>query len=84
MAISDNKWSETLNLPKTKFPMKADLSRREPSVIKFWQKNQVYSRLTQERRNSGKRFILHDGPPYANGHFHAGHALNKNIERYDQ
>ena len=57
--------------------MKANLAQREPSIIEFWQKNQIYSRLVQERKDSTKRFILHDGPPYANGHLHAGHALNK-------
>ena len=74
---SSERWSKTLNLPNTGFPMKAGLASREPSIIEFWQKKQIYGKLLQKRKNSKKRFILHDGPPYANGHFHVGHALNK-------
>ena len=75
--MSREKWSKTLNLPNTQFPMKAQLAHREPSIIEFWQKKQIYGKLLQKRRHSPKKFTLHDGPPYANGHFHAGHALNK-------
>ncbi len=67
---------KTLNLPRTAFPMKADLTRREPAMIAKWEGLDVYRRLRQERRGR-KKFILHDGPPYANGHIHMGHALNK-------
>ena len=69
-------YSETLFLPKTDFPMRAGLPQREPEILKHWQKLDLYARL----REAGKgrpRFILHDGPPYANGNIHIGHALNK-------
>jgi isoleucyl-tRNA synthetase len=69
-------YKETLNLPKTGFPMKANLTDREPVMIKFWEDMKVYERL-QERRKGSQHYILHDGPPYANGHIHIGHALNK-------
>ncbi len=82
----------TLNLPRTAFPMKADLTRREPGMLEFWESRDVYRTLRSQR--SGKpTFILHDGPPYANGHIHMGHTLNKilkdivvksrNIEGFD-
>lgn len=67
---------ETLNLPKTKFPMKGNLSQREPDILRFWQENKVYEKAL-EKNNSGPRFILHDGPPYANGDIHVGTAFNK-------
>ncbi len=69
-------YKNTLNLPKTDFPMKADLPRREPAMLQRWADLDLYGLI---RRNSrGRpRFILHDGPPYANGHIHLGHALNK-------
>jgi isoleucyl-tRNA synthetase len=69
-------YSKTVNLPKTDFPMKADLSKREPAMLELWDKEQVYQQAL-ERRKGKEKFILHDGPPYANGHLHLGHALNK-------
>ena len=69
-------YKKTLNLPKTKFPMKASLAKREPEQLKVWEENDLYSDI----RNAAKGrnpFILHDGPPYANGHIHIGTALNK-------
>jgi isoleucyl-tRNA synthetase len=69
-------WSKTLFLPRTDFPMKAGLPEREPELIKRWQKLRLYDRLREEAMGRPK-FILHDGPPYANGHLHIGHALNK-------
>ena len=69
------KYADTLNLPKTNFPMKARLSQREPEILKFWKKIDLYHKM-QELRDKGE-YILHDGPPYANGHIHIGHALNK-------
>ncbi len=69
-------YQETLNLPKTAFPMKADLNRREPQILARWQENGLYGRLIEQNRGRSS-FILHDGPPYANGHIHIGHALNK-------
>jgi isoleucyl-tRNA synthetase len=69
-------YKETVFLPRTAFPMKADLARREPEILARWQANDLYGRL--RRRAAGRpKFILHDGPPYANGHLHIGHALNK-------
>ncbi len=68
-------YKETVNLPKTKFDMRANATKREPEIQKFWAENQVYERLSQN--NPGELFILHDGPPYANGSLHIGHALNK-------
>ncbi|MGO9175937.1 MAG: isoleucine--tRNA ligase [Desulfobaccales bacterium] len=69
-------YKETLNLPRTDFPMKADLPRREPEVLQRWAEMDLYARLRSQGRGR-PRFILHDGPPYANGHIHLGHALNK-------
>lgn len=68
-------YKETVNLPKTKFDMRANANKREPEIQKFWAENQIYERLSQN--NPGEIFILHDGPPYANGSLHIGHALNK-------
>ena len=69
-------YKQTLNLPKTSFPMKANLAQREPAILKRWQDNDIYQQIRQQNRGLPK-FILHDGPPYANGHLHCGHALNK-------
>ncbi len=69
-------YQETLNLPQTSFPMKADLNRREPQILARWQENGLYGRLMEQNQGRSS-FILHDGPPYANGHIHIGHALNK-------
>ncbi len=69
-------YKTTLNLPKTDFPMKANLRDLEPKVIENWQKDKIYDRLQKKPGGSGT-YILHDGPPYANGHIHIGHALNK-------
>jgi len=69
-------YKQTLNLPVTDFPMKADLPRREPIFLKKWEEEDLYQKI---RKNSEgkKKFVLHDGPPYANGDIHMGHALNK-------
>ena len=69
-------WKETLNLPRTDFPMKADLPATEPAAIARWDAMDLYARL-RERRRGKPTFVLHDGPPYANGQIHIGHALNK-------
>ena len=69
-------YKDTLNLPKTDFPMKANLTQKEPVIMKFWEEKKVYEKLQENRKNS-EHYILHDGPPYANGHIHIGHALNK-------
>lgn len=69
-------YNRTLNLPKTKFSMKANLSSKEPEIQKFWEDSHLYMKLLQKNKNKTP-FILHDGPPYANGHIHMGHALNR-------
>ena len=70
-------YKDTLNLPKTAFPMKASLAQREPNMLKKWQKNDLYGAIRNISKGREK-FILHDGPPYANGNIHIGHAVNKN------
>lgn len=69
-------YKNSLNLPKTNFPMKANLQSLEPKTLDFWNDLAIYHRIREERKNN-KKFILHDGPPYANGAIHIGHALNK-------
>lgn len=69
-------WKKTLNLPKTDFPMKANLVQREPMFLDFWEKEKIYEKMLKKRKNA-PLYILHDGPPYANGHIHLGTALNK-------
>ena len=71
-------YNETLNLPKTDFPMKANLPQREPEIQAAWEKEQIYQKIQEKAKAAGRpKFILHDGPPYANGHIHTGTALNK-------
>jgi len=72
--VSDYK--HTLNLPQTDFPMRANLAKREPQRAQAWRDNRVYDQIRQARQGR-ERFILHDGPPYANGEIHLGHAVNK-------
>ncbi len=72
-------YKSTLNLPKTSFPMKADLPKKEPVFLKKWQEMDIY-RLISEKSQSKAKYILHDGPPYANGDIHIGHALNKTLK----
>ena len=81
MVEEPKNYKDTLFLPKTNFPMRAGLPTREPNWIAHWEKLNVYHRL---RANAGKRevFILHDGPPYANGNLHIGHALNKILKDF--
>ncbi|OYY63070.1 MAG: hypothetical protein B7Y51_06865, partial [Burkholderiales bacterium 28-67-8] len=66
----------TLNLPDTPFPMRGDLPKREPAWVKQWEEAGIYQRL-REARCGAPKFVLHDGPPYANGQLHIGHAVNK-------
>ncbi|MDD7911344.1 isoleucine--tRNA ligase [Pseudovibrio exalbescens] len=69
-------YSETLNLPKTDFPMRAGLPKNEPNILKRWEDQDLYRVMRQQ--SAGKpKFLLHDGPPYANGNIHIGHSLNK-------
>lgn len=69
-------YKDSLNLPETAFPMKAGLAEKEPEILKKWEKNNLYSQIRHARKGA-KKFILHDGPPYANGNIHVGHAVNK-------
>src|SRR5262249_6945425 len=69
-------YKATLNLPKTDFPMKANLPQREPELLALWEKERLYEQI-QEAGKGWPRYVLHDGPPYANGRIHIGHALNK-------
>ncbi|MDR1581595.1 MAG: class I tRNA ligase family protein, partial [Synergistaceae bacterium] len=71
-----NDYKDSLFLPKTDFPMRANLSSREPGFLEFWEKSDIYGKL-RDSRASRPRFILHDGPPYANSDIHIGTALNK-------
>jgi len=68
-------YKDTLNLPKTEFPMKANLLQKESEILNFWKQYNIYQKMQEKERS--KVYILHDGPPYANGHIHLGHALNK-------
>ena len=76
MSKPERDYSETLFLPQTEFPMRAGLPQREPEILKRWEKGDLYKQLRAEAKGREK-FILHDGPPYANGNIHIGHALNK-------
>ena len=69
-------YKATLNLPKTDFPMKANLPQREPEMLAWWEQEKLYEQI-QEAGKGRPRYVLHDGPPYANGRIHIGHALNK-------
>ena len=79
MAKNKSQYDSTLNLPKTLFEMRAGLPKKEPAMLKDWEENDLYNNLM--KHNEGKpQFILHDGPPYANGNIHIGTALNKIIK----
>lgn len=69
-------YKKTLNLPHTDFPMRANLPKREPELLDFWEEIGLYDQICEKSRGKPK-FILHDGPPYANGNLHLGHVLNK-------
>jgi isoleucyl-tRNA synthetase len=71
-----NRYKHTINLPQTDFPMKADLAQREPAMVKAWADRAIYAKQREVVRGR-PRFVLHDGPPYANGDIHIGHAVNK-------
>lgn len=73
-------YSSTVNLPQTSFEQRANAVKREPQLQSFWAENQVYERLSRE--NPGDTFVLHDGPPFANGPIHCGHALNKILKDF--
>ncbi len=72
-------YKDTINLPKTSFPMKAGLKEKEPKILKEWEEINIYQQIRDARKGK-PTYILHDGPPYANGDIHAGHALNKIVK----
>ena len=69
-------YKHTLNLPETQFPMRGNLAQREPQMLKSWYEKDLYGQIRQAKKGK-KSFILHDGPPYANGNIHLGHSVNK-------
>ena len=73
---STEKLKDTLNLPKTDFPMRANAVEREPARMKHWEEAGLYGKM-QKKNHEGKSFVLHDGPPFTNGDVHVGTALNK-------
>ncbi len=77
--MAKNKYSHTVLLPKTDFPMRAGLAQKEPKILEFWQSIRLYDAILK-KNEQGKHFTLHDGPPYANGKIHIGHALDKTIK----
>jgi isoleucyl-tRNA synthetase len=79
-AMSQN-YKETLNLPRTEFPMKANLAAREPEMLKMWEETRLYQQI-QKAREDRELFVLHDGPPFANGDVHMGTALNKILKDF--
>ena len=74
-----NSYSHTVFLPKTSFSMKANLNQNEPKWLKFWEDNKIYEKILKK---GTKKYFLHDGPPYANGHIHIGHSLNKILKDF--
>lgn len=78
METTQPDYKSTLNLPQTDFPMRASLPQREPAQVDAWLKDRIYDQMVEKNRTAKKpKFLLHDGPPYANGNIHIGHALNK-------
>ena len=75
------KYTKTINLPKTSFPMRANLPRLEPKILQGWKKADLYQRI-RDNRKGRKKYILHDGPPYANGNIHLGHVVNKVLKDF--
>ncbi|MDR1731848.1 MAG: isoleucine--tRNA ligase [Synergistaceae bacterium] len=81
MCKESKDYKDTLNLPVTNFPMRANLAKREPEFLKFWQEHDTYHKAVA-RRKGAKKFILHDGPPYANANIHIGTAFNKILKDF--
>ncbi|MBA3541393.1 MAG: isoleucine--tRNA ligase [Deltaproteobacteria bacterium] len=75
-SASKSRYKDSVNLPDTAFPMRGDLAKREPEILAEWTSQGLYARI-QEARKDAPLFVLHDGPPYSNGHIHYGHILNK-------
>ncbi|MEM7227893.1 MAG: isoleucine--tRNA ligase [Planctomycetota bacterium] len=78
---TERNYKKTLNLPKTSFPMRANLAQNEPASLKRWEKEKLYDALQRERADA-EPFVFHDGPPYANGKIHVGHLLNKVLKDF--
>src|SRR5271155_4474720 len=76
ISMTETDYRDTVFLPRTDFPMRGDLPNKEPAILARWQRMGLWDRL-REAGQGRKKFILHDGPPYANGNIHIGHALNK-------
>lgn len=74
-------YTNTLNLPKTDFPMRANLPQREPDMLRYWEEQDLYHELLENAAGK-KPFVLHDGPPFSNGNLHMGHALNKTLKDF--
>src|SRR6202023_331666 len=79
--VAETDYKSTLKLPKTDFPMKANLPKREPEMLKHWDETDLYGRLMEARKDA-ESWVLHDGPPYANGRVHLGTALNKILKDF--
>jgi isoleucyl-tRNA synthetase len=79
--MTEKNYKDTINLPRTDFPMKANLTTREPELLKSWEEGRLYQRI-QESRKGRELFVLHDGPPFANGDVHMGTALNKILKDF--
>ena len=75
-------YKDTLNLPRTDFPMKAGLTAREPEILAKWESGKLYERIQEARKGAAESYILHDGPPFANGDVHMGTALNKILKDF--
>jgi len=80
--MNEKEYTSTLHLPKTDFQMKANLPNKEPKYITKWTEEKIYEKGLEKNKN-GESFILHDGPPYANGNTHIGHALNKILKEFN-
>lgn len=78
---SKKDYNDTLNLPKTEFPMRGSLPKREPEMLKKWEEEGIYEKL-MKKNDAKPLYVLHDGPPYANGDIHLGHALNKILKDF--
>jgi isoleucyl-tRNA synthetase len=77
---SPSAYSNTVNLPQTAFSQRAESAKREPQLQEFWERERIYEELS--RQNPGEKYVLHDGPPFANGPLHCGHALNKTLKDF--
>ncbi|MCA1780017.1 MAG: class I tRNA ligase family protein, partial [Xanthomonadaceae bacterium] len=75
-------YKDTINLPQTGFPMKASLAQREPKMLEKWYAEDLYGQIQNATADRPQAFILHDGPPYANGDIHIGHAVNKILKDF--